>query len=148
MNIEPRELKLQHLLQEGRPTNADVVVIYDGQCIFCNSFIKLMRLRAAAGTVLLLDARTGNVARHVREILGLDLDEGMLVLYGRGAYYGADAMFVLSNLTSSSNTWNTAMATIFGSRQLSRTLYPILKFGRNAALFVLGRPRIGPSSGK
>lgn len=82
---------------------------------------------------------------YVKEILGLDLDEGMLVLYGDRAYYGADAMHVLSGLTSRSNAWNAAMASIFARPFLARLLYPVFKLGRALALFFLGRPRIQSS---
>jgi predicted DCC family thiol-disulfide oxidoreductase YuxK len=127
---------------------ADIVVVYDGQCVFCNSYIKLMRLRASAGRVLLLDARQGNLAGQVKAALNLELDQGMLVLFGESAYWGADAMHILGTLTSTSNLWNAATATIFRRRPLARVLYPALKLGRTLALLLLGRPRIRVSAAR
>jgi hypothetical protein len=101
-----------------------------------------MRLRASAGRVLLLDARQRNIAGQVKAALNLDLDGGMLVLYGDRAYWGADAMSILGTLTSTSDAWNAAMASIFRRQWLARALYPALKVGRALALFVLRRPRI------
>lgn len=142
MTVAQSESSLQEALGAG---DADIVVVYDGQCVFCNSYIKLMRLRASAGNVVLRDAREDDAAQHVKDSLGLDLDEGMLVLYGGRAYYGADAMHILSSLTSRSNAWNGLTASVFSRHWLARVLYPFLKLGRSLALLVLGRPRIRTS---
>ena len=142
MTVAQSESSLQEALGAR---DADIVVVYDGQCIFCNSYIKLMRLRASTGNVVLRDAREDGAAQRVKDSLGLDLDEGMLVLYGGRAYYGADAMHILSSLTSRSNAWNGLTASIFSRHWLARVLYPFLKLGRSLALLVLGRPRIRTS---
>jgi predicted DCC family thiol-disulfide oxidoreductase YuxK len=146
LNLERGEIALKRALEDGHTRKADIVIIYDGQCIFCKSYIKLMRLRASAGEVLLLDARKGMVARQVKETVGLDLDDGMLVLYGDKAYYGADAMHVLASLTSDSDARNAFMASVFKREWLAHLLYPILKVGRVLALFILRRPRIRSTS--
>lgn len=143
MTVAQSESSLQEALGAR---DADIVVVYDGQCVFCNSYIKLMRLRASAGNVVLRDAREDDAAQRVKDSLGLDLDEGMLVLYGGRAYYGADAMHILSSLTSRSNAWNGLTASIFSRHWLARVLYPFLKLGRSLALLVLGRPRIRTSA--
>lgn len=69
--------ELKGLLENQAGRKADLVVVYDGQCIFCNSYVKLTKLRASAGDVLLVDARANGVASSVREKLGLDLDDGI-----------------------------------------------------------------------
>lgn len=139
--------RLKSALEEQAASPADLIVVYDGECIFCNSYVKLLRLREAAGRVLLVDAREGKTAALVRKMLGLDLDNGMLALYGGRAYYGADAMHVLSGLTSTSDTWNATLAAIFSRRWLARLLYPALKLGRRTALFMRGRSPINASGG-
>jgi predicted DCC family thiol-disulfide oxidoreductase YuxK len=121
-----------------------LTVIYDGQCIFCASYVAFMRLRDAVGQVRLIDARTNGIAAEVRNALQLDLDEGMLVLYGGRAYYGADAMHVLAELTSTSDRWNAAMAFIFRHQWLTDLIYPGLRFGRRLVLFFRGRSLINP----
>ena len=141
MNAITRPIDLKRALEAGSGV-VDIVVIYDGQCIFCQTYIKLMRLRTSAGRVLLLDARQRNIAGQVKAALNLDLDDGMLVLYGDRAYWGADAMSILGTLTSTSDAWNAVMASIFRRQWLARALYPALKVGRALALFVLRRPRI------
>jgi hypothetical protein len=105
-----------------------------------------MRLRDAVGQVRLIDARTNGVAAKVRDALQLDLDEGMLVLYGGRAYYGANAMHVLATLTSTSDRWNAAMAFIFRHQWLTDLIYPGLRFGRRLVLFLRGRTLINSKS--
>jgi predicted DCC family thiol-disulfide oxidoreductase YuxK len=141
VNATAKPIDLKRALEAGTGP-FDIVVVYDGQCVFCSSYVKLMRLRASAGRVLLLDARQGNSAAQVKVILDLDLDEGMLVLYGELAFWGADAMHILGTLTSTSDVWNAATAFVFRRPWLARLLYPPLKIGRSLALFLLGRPRI------
>lgn len=121
---------------------ADLVVIYDGDCIFCANYMKLMRLRDAVGEVRLLDARKDGVARKVKDHLNLDLDEGMMVLYGGRAYYGSDALAILAPLTSRSSVWNRLTSAVFRSESRARALYPLLKVGRLIGLKMLGRRRI------
>jgi len=132
--------QLHQMLGDG----ADLVIVYDGQCPFCSSYIRLLRLRETVGTVRLLDARSDNVAATVKQILDVDLNEGMMVLYGGHAYSGADALHMLSSLTSRSDAWNSAMVRLFDNPVLARMLYPLLKAGRRTALALLGRQPIRP----
>lgn len=37
-----------------------IVVIYDGECVFCASFARLLRLRETFGAIRLIDARQEN----------------------------------------------------------------------------------------
>jgi hypothetical protein len=66
----------------------------------------------------------------------------MLAIYGGQAYYGHEAMTLLSGLSNRSGLLNRLLAGVFRSKALARTLYPLLKTGRAAALFMLGRGKI------
>jgi hypothetical protein len=57
-----------------------MAVVYDGECPFCRGYVTLMKLRAAVGGVVLVDARHGGpiVERLIRQ--GYDLNEGMAFL--------------------------------------------------------------------
>jgi predicted DCC family thiol-disulfide oxidoreductase YuxK len=122
--------------------DADMLVIYDGQCVFCSAYVRLLRLREAVGRVELLDGRTGGIADLAARELGLDLNEGMLVLYQGRAYYGNEAMTILSVLTTRSGLLNRAIAALFRFPTLSRLLYPLMKLGRRVTLALLGRSTI------
>lgn len=118
-------------------------IIYDGECPFCSTYVKFMRLRESVGKVELLDAREGGaVVDSVRQ-LGYDLNEGMIFYYGGQYYYGADAVQMLSMLSGSRGWLNRLNASIFRSPARASMLYPFLRAGRNATLQLLGRSKIG-----
>jgi hypothetical protein len=57
------------------------LIVYDGECILCQSYARLLRLRETVGKVELLDARSSDprVSSYWRQ--GYDLNEGMLFVY-------------------------------------------------------------------
>lgn len=120
------------------------VVVYDGACPFCAAYVRLLRLREAAGPVTLVDARAGGhpvLARLRAE--GVDLDRGMVVALGGRLHHGAAAMTVLAALSTPSGAWNRAMAWGFRRPGRARLLYPPLAFGRRVLLRLLGRGPLG-----
>lgn len=120
----------------------DLVLVYDKQCPFCDAYCKLVRVRAAAGTLKLVDARAGGPEMERITALGLDVDEGMVLIAGDELYYGSDAIHALSLLSSRSGFFNRLNFLVFRSKALSKVLYPVLKAGRNLALKLLRRSRI------
>lgn len=116
-------------------------VIYDGDCPFCASYVKLQRLRAEY-SVELIDAREANPL--VDEILeqGIDLDEGMVVFIGEDMMHGADAMHHLALLASDTGLVRKMANWVFVSPVRSRYVYPVLRAGRNFVLRILGRTKI------
>lgn len=119
---------------------AIVEIVYDGDCPFCSGYVRLLRLRESVD-VRLLDARQhpSRVERYRR--LGYDLTDGMVVESGERIYHGADAITVLSLLSSRSGFWNRALANCFQNKTVSRLLYPLLRGGRNLTLMAMGRRR-------
>jgi predicted DCC family thiol-disulfide oxidoreductase YuxK len=122
------------------------LIIYDGDCIFCQNYVRLVRLREAVGKVELLDARSQDprVARYWRE--GYDLNQGMLFVYKGKVYHGSDAVHVLAGLSSPVSWFNRLNRVIFSSRAASTLLYPFLKAGRRATLVVRGKGLIDTPS--
>jgi predicted DCC family thiol-disulfide oxidoreductase YuxK len=119
-----------------------MVVIYDGDCPFCRSYVKLMALRRRVGTVDLVDARSDDPRVTSAERDGYDLDEGMLAIYGGKTYYGGDAVALISALSSTDGGIQALLSKLLGNPTRARLLYPIMKFGRNLALRALGRSKI------
>jgi predicted DCC family thiol-disulfide oxidoreductase YuxK len=115
------------------------LIIYDGECIYCQNYVRFVRLRETIGPVELLDARSGDprVEQFWRE--GFDLNEGMLFVHHGQTYHGADAIHVLAGLSSDSNVLNRLNAKLFSNRTLAGALYPLLKLGRRLTLAVRGR---------
>ncbi len=118
-----------------------VTVIYDGDCPFCSSYVSLIGLRKLTD-VDLIDARSDHPILRATEIQALDLNAGMVVKVGQAVHHGADAMHVLSMLSTGSGFISRLALRAFASPTRSRLLYPYLRAGRNLTLRILGRPAI------
>lgn len=117
-------------------------VIYDGECPFCSSYVRLVRLREALGQVTLIDARSDHPLVAQVVAMGYDLDEGMIVRLDGRIHHGADAMRLLTALSTPSPAFNRMMRTLFASPARAARLYPVLRSGRNFVLRLLGRRKI------
>lgn len=121
-----------------------IVLIYDGECPFCRNYVHILRLRNAAGDVRLINARDGGEFVSAARQQGLDLNEGMAMLYAGNWYHGADCMQMLSLMTGPVGLLNTTLARIFRHPGRARLLYPVLRCGRNISLKILGKRKIEP----
>jgi len=121
-------------------------VVYDGECPFCTSFVKLVRLKQTIGPVELVNARDAHpvVERLKRE--GYDLDEGMALVMNGEVFHGDECIHRLALLSSPVGPFNAFNRWVFSSPARSRILYPYLRAGRNLALKLLGRRKIAESA--
>lgn len=119
-----------------------VQIVYDGECPFCDNYCKLVRIKDTAGHVELVDARENTQIMKEITALGMDIDDGMVVKMNGQIYYGAEAIHVLSLISSRSGFFNRLNYHISKSKKLSQILYPILRDCRNLALWMLGKSRI------
>ena len=121
-------------------------LLYDGDCPFCSSYVSFVRLRDAVGPITLADARTHPALVAESRALGYDIDVGMVLKLDGRYYFGGDCIHALSLLTTPSGVFNRLNRALFKSRRVARIAYPLLRAGRNLALAVLGRRRIGAPS--
>jgi predicted DCC family thiol-disulfide oxidoreductase YuxK len=119
-----------------------LTIVYDGECPFCSRYVRVLRLRDAVGAVKLMDARQGGAFVEEVQRAGFDLNEGMVAEYAGKLYHGADCVHLLAMLSTESGFLNGVNAAIFRSDRLSKLLYPMLRFGRNLTLRLLGREKI------
>lgn len=119
-----------------------LTVIYDGECPFCSAYVRMLRLREAVGTVELVNARAQPLLVSECAALGYNLNDGMLAVYSGRTYFGADAIRLLSQLTTASGTLNAAMAHVLKQPAMARFFYPIMRSGRAVTLKLLGREKI------
>lgn len=119
-----------------------LTVYYDGDCPFCKCYVRLLRLRQAAGPVSLVNLREHADARSQLEGEGFELDQGMVVETRARRFGGPDAINALALLSTSSNPFNRANRLLLSSPTVAAALYPVLRSGRWLTLFLLGRGRI------
>lgn len=129
---------------EPAPQQAEMWIVYDGQCPFCSSFVRLYRLREHA-RVHLVDARQPHPILAEIDQRKLDLDVGMVVKFADRLYHGAEAMQFLALLGSGDTPFNRLNRLLFRHPGLARRIYPMLVKGRLLTLRLLGRHRIHTS---
>ncbi|MBM1219463.1 DUF393 domain-containing protein [Ponticoccus sp. SC2-23] len=130
-------------MKDTEISSDSITVIYDGECPFCSAFVRMTRLREAAGEVRLVDAR--GMSGAVRRVLaaGYSLDDGMAVIMDDRIYHGDEAMTLLASLTTRSGIFNRLVRLLFRSPRLARVIYPPLKMGRALTLRLIGRKKLG-----
>jgi len=119
-----------------------VTIYYDGDCPFCGRYVRLLRLRRAAGPVRLVNLHEHVDIRSDLEGERFDLDRGMIVETAARRLGGADAVNALALLSTTSNLFNRANRLLLSSRLVAAAIYPVLRSGRWLTLFLLGRKRI------
>lgn len=117
-----------------------VRVFYDGDCPFCAGYVRMTRLREAAGPVELVDLRAEATARARWTAAGLDPDRGMIVETPGATLHGAEAMAALAAMSSPLGALNRATAAVLARPRLAALAYPLLRAGRNLTLTLLDRP--------
>ncbi|MDH1915960.1 DUF393 domain-containing protein [Acinetobacter junii] len=120
-------------------------IYYDAECPFCKNFVQYQKLKKNISDILLIDIRTDLKTQSKLELLGYNLNEGMLVEHLGCFYYGADAIHYLAKLSDSKSKFGKINSLIFSSRSRSNIIYPILKFGRKITLFILNKNNLNPT---
>lgn len=120
-------------------TSTPALIIYDGDCFFCQNYTALVRLKETVGAVELLDARSGDPRIAAYWHQGYDLNEGMLFVYKDRIFHGAEATHMLATLSSSDTIFSTINRLALSNPIVARLSYPFLKLGRLASLAVRGK---------
>jgi len=76
-----------------------ITIIYDGDCPVCNAYIRYTRLQPYLSPEL-INARTNSDIIGNLEYRGLEINKGMVVIFSDRYYHGAEAMHLLSTLTT------------------------------------------------
>lgn len=116
-------------------------IIYDGDCIFCRNYVRLLKLRETMGNVTLINARDTDKVKA----LGFEpasLNKGMIIVFDGKVYAGSDAVHRMALLTTSNSFFNRLNRVVFRHRMLAIALYPFLKLGRRIWLFIDGKDLI------
>ena len=116
-----------------------IEIHYDGQCPFCQAYVRMLTLKRNVGRVDLIDMRAQDARFRALVDGGLDPNAGMVVRYGGRLYAGSDAVHLLSILSQRSGIFVALMR----SGQRAALLYPVLRACRNGWLRLSGRRQIG-----
>lgn len=122
--------------------SAEIHLVYDWECPVCEAYCRMVRIRETAGALRLVNARAAGEIMDEITAKGLEIDEGMVLKVGNTLYYGADAIHVLSLMSSRTGAFNRLTYWIFRSKGLSAVLYPLFRFFRNLLLKILRKTRI------
>jgi predicted DCC family thiol-disulfide oxidoreductase YuxK len=129
-------------LENELAPDSRIVVVYDGDCPLCNSYIGMTRLTKAVGPPTLVNARERPDLVEALAANGINLDEDMAVYYQGRLYAGSEAVNLLALLTTPVDLANRVAATILGRPGLARALYPLLRAGRNLLLWLKNKPQL------
>ncbi len=116
----------------------DAWLVYDGECPVCVTYCKYVRIRAAVGHLHLVDARHPSALLDEITAAGLNIDQGMVVKFQDQIYYGPDAIYVLTQLSTPSGIFNRLNYYFFSSRLGANIFYPLGKACRTVLLKLLG----------
>jgi len=123
-----------------------IILVYDKECPLCDAYCRMARIRASAGQLELVDARTSpNLPNEMLDEItarGLDIDQGMVLKLGGKLYYGSDAIHTLALLSTRNGLFNRINYWIFCSPRVSHMLYPVFRFFRNLLLKLLRKTKI------
>ncbi len=114
-------------------------LVYDGECPFCSTYARYVRVRKALGHLRLFNAREGGPLIDEIKKRGIDLNEGMVLVVDGEYYFGSECMNRLALMNTGSGWFNALNGMIFSRPLLAKLLYPFLKFGRRITLKLLGR---------
>lgn len=123
-------------------TDTDNWLLYDGECPFCTRYVQWMDIQEKAGPIRLVDARVDSPEKSIALQNDYNLDKGMVLKFQGDYFYGDEALYKLSHLSTGKGIWNGATSGLFRNRTISTLSYPFLKFCRNAAIAVLGKGKI------
>jgi len=126
------------------PARGDVWFVYDGDCPICNLAARALRIKKTVGNLHLVNAREEKHHRLIGEINDrqLDLDEGMVLVFGGRFYHGEDALHMMALLGSGRGWFNRLNAVLFRSEPIARFCYPAMRAARNGLLRLGGRQKI------
>ena len=112
-------------------------ILYDGDCIYCNNFVRLFELKKKY-LVSLNNIRDGGVLVEKLK-KEYDLNEGMVVIFNEEEiYFGYLALWFLVSHENNSLILKFLLYP-FRLKLISRFIYPILKIGRKITLILRGK---------
>ena len=123
---------------------SDVIYVYDGDCPICTYAAHATRIKNNIGVLRLIDARQDSSHPILKEIAdrGLDLDEGMVIIYQDSFYHGQQALKLMAELGANEDWFNRANRHLFKGEHLGAIAYPLMRAARNLLIRLKGVPKL------
>jgi predicted DCC family thiol-disulfide oxidoreductase YuxK len=119
-----------------------VWLVYDGECPICNPTANALKIRAAAGELILVNARNPHPIMQELKEAGLNIDDGMVVKINNTLYHGAQAQHVLAMIGTNQDWFNRLNVWLFQSQFIATLIYPMMRCTRLAVLKLKGISKI------
>ena len=108
-------------------------IYFDGDCYFCDNFVKKLELERVYGKVNLYSLRDDISVKNKIQRLGFNVNNGFLVHYNKNWYWGDEA-YKIVNL----NTHKKGFKNFNINKIISKIPYKFLVLGRYITLVVQG----------
>jgi predicted DCC family thiol-disulfide oxidoreductase YuxK len=119
-----------------------LLVVYDGDCPLCATFLKYYSVRKNTGGVELINAREKPALVQELRSKGMEINDGMIVTWRGHNYYGAEGMHLLAILGNDSGVIGALNRLLFHNKKIAKAVYPLLVTGRRITLALLRRKLI------
>jgi len=123
-------------------SNNEIFVLFDGSCFFCQNYTKIIDIKKQGYKVKLINIRDYKSLNSQAYKMGINFDDGMLVIYNNKFYFAGDAINIMTLLSERIKFSNKINYFFFKNRKISNFIYPLLKFFRNLTLKLLGKRKI------
>tara|TARA_B100000700_G_C14211588_1_gene475056 strand:- start:8 stop:394 length:387 start_codon:yes stop_codon:yes gene_type:complete len=118
------------------------ILIYDGECPFCNKFAELVELQSGIENLRIKDGRENKSELKRLKEKGYDLDMGAIVINNEEILQGSIAItWIFSQISNPSTSLIYLLKYVFSSTNRAKSIYPFLLYARRAILFARGIPR-------
>lgn len=111
-------------------------LVYDGDCWLCNHSAQAMQLNKTIQNWQLINARKAPQLVNKLNEQGINLNQGMAVLYQHQIWAGSEAIHKLACLSSDSTRFNRLAKVLFKHKTSTQLLYPILTTIRHILLLL------------
>lgn len=101
----------------------EILLVYDRRCPVCDHYCPSVTIRPSEGRLKQVDARQGGDIMAQITAKRLDIDQGMVLKVDGNLYYGAEAIHVLTQLSTRSDLFN-KMNLLAVSRRIANLLDP------------------------
>lgn len=119
-----------------------VWLVYDGECPICRPTANALKIRAAAGELILVNARKPHPIMQELKEAGINIDDGMVVKFNNTLYHGEDAQHVLAMIGTDQDWFNRLNVWLFRSKLSAKLIYPIMRSIRTMVLKIKGISKI------